>query len=381
MNDQLPNAVSPVLEFRAVVKRFQTVNAVDGISFSLQPGEIFTLLGPSGCGKTTTLRLAAGLEEPDGGEILINNVTVAAPERGLFAPPEKRRLGMVFQSYAIWPHLTVFENVAFPLRVRHNGAQTVRRRVHQALEIVGLGGFAERGATQLSGGQQQRVALARALIYEPAILLLDEPLSNLDAKLREQMRVEIRALQKKLNLTVLYVTHDQAEAMTLSDRIAVVSGGRFEQVGSPAEVYEFPATSFVAQFLGRTLCLDGRIVQNGSVPCIEFAAGGGKVALTRALASSVAQRLSVRVTLRPEDLEILASGELQINQIAGIIEQVAYLGERFEYQITACGVSFVLSTSKKQRYYAGDAVRLAIDPARLNLHLDRSFHDRRPDCP
>ena len=246
-----------VLEFRAVVKRFQSVNAVDGISFSLQAGEIFTLLGPSGCGKTTTLRLAAGLEEPDGGEVLINNVTVAAPARGLFAPPEKRQLGMVFQSYAIWPHLSVFENVAFPLRVRKESADAVRQRVLQALDVVGLGGLAERGATQLSGGQQQRVALARALVYQPAILLLDEPLSNLDAKLREQMRVEIRALQRKLNLTVLYVTHDQAEAMTLSDRIAVVNRGRFEQVGTPEEVYEKPATVFVAEFLGHTVSFEG----------------------------------------------------------------------------------------------------------------------------
>ena len=191
-----------VLEFRSVVKRFGAVNAVDGVSFSIAPGEVFTLLGPSGCGKTTTLRLVAGLEEPDGGEIFIRGAAVAAPARNLFAAPEKRQLGMVFQSYAIWPHLSVFENVAFPLRVRREADDGVRKRVLQALEVVGLGGLAERGATQLSGGQQQRVALARALVYEPAILLLDEPLSNLDAKLREQMRVEIRALQRKLVLTV-----------------------------------------------------------------------------------------------------------------------------------------------------------------------------------
>jgi ABC-type Fe3+/spermidine/putrescine transport system ATPase subunit len=360
--------IDPVLEFRSVVKRFGPVNAVDGISFVLQPGEIFTLLGPSGCGKTTTLRLVAGLEEPDSGEIRIRDVTVAAPERGIFAPPEKRQLGMVFQSYAIWPHLTVFENVAFPLRVRRNAGETMRRRVHQALEVVGLSGFAERGATQLSGGQQQRVALARALVYEPAILLLDEPLSNLDAKLREQMRVEIRALQKKLNLTVLYVTHDQTEAMTLSDRIAVVNGGRFEQVGSPAEVYETPATSFVAEFLGRTVCFEGRVVSNGSSLAIDLPAGAGRIALGSARAAVLGGPSSVRLTLRPEDLEILANAELQTNQIAGTVEQVAYLGERYEYQITACGISFVLSAGKKQRYGVGDAVRLGIDPERIKLH-------------
>jgi ABC-type Fe3+/spermidine/putrescine transport system ATPase subunit len=360
----------PVLEFRSVVKRFGSVNAVDGVSFSLRPGEIFTLLGPSGCGKTTTLRLVAGLEEPDDGEIRIGDVTVAAPDRGIFAPPEKRQLGMVFQSYAIWPHLSVFENVAFPLRVRRNAGDLVRRRVHQALEVVGLSGFAERGSTQLSGGQQQRVALARALVYEPAILLLDEPLSNLDAKLREQMRVEIRALQQKLNLTVLYVTHDQAEAMTLSDRIAVVNGGRFEQVGSPAEVYESPATSFVAEFLGRTVCFEAQIRSSGSYPCVELMAGGARVALAAAFAGALHDRSSVRVTLRPEDMEILEKGELQINQIPATIEQVAYLGERFDYQVQACGVSFVLPAGKKRRYRAGDAVRLAIDPQRLKVHLN-----------
>ncbi|HEX2229759.1 MAG TPA: ABC transporter ATP-binding protein [Candidatus Binatia bacterium] len=359
--------IDSVLEFRSVVKRFGSVNGVDGISFSLHPGEIFTLLGPSGCGKTTTLRLAAGLEEPDAGEIRIQNSIVAAPEQGIFAPPEKRQLGMVFQSYAIWPHLSVFENVAFPLRVRGNAGETVRRRVHEALEVVGLSGFAQRGATQLSGGQQQRVALARALVYEPAILLLDEPLSNLDAKLREQMRLEIRALQKKLNLTVLYVTHDQAEAMTLSDRIAVVNSGHFEQVGSPAEVYEHPATSFVAEFLGRTVCFDGRLVNNGSGPAIEFVGGSGSVALAGPLASSLAKRASVRVTLRPEDLEIMAGGALQRNQIAGTIDQVAYLGERYEYQITACGVSFAVPAGKKQRHRPGDVIRLAIDPERMRV--------------
>ena len=357
----------PVLEFCAVVKRFQSVNAVDGVSFSLHPSEIFTLLGPSGCGKTTTLRLVAGLEEPDGGEILINNVTVAAPDRGLFVPPEKRQLGMVFQSYAIWPHLTVFENIAFPLRVRRESADDVRRRVHQALEIVGLTGFAERGATQLSGGQQQRVALARALVYEPAILLLDEPLSNLDAKLREQMRVEIRALQRKLGLTVLYVTHDQAEAMTLSDRIAVVNGGRFEQIGTPEEVYENPATPFVAEFLGRVVSFEGRIARGPAGCWIEFPNGAGRCALANATADSLTDGAPARVITRPENVEIRVAGGPAPNQLAATIEQVAYLGERFEYHVKAAGISFVLLAPKKQRFHAGEIVQLALDPAHLNV--------------
>ena len=357
----------PVLEFREVVKRFGMVNAVDGVSFSVQPGEFFTLLGPSGCGKTTTLRLVAGLEEPDAGVIYIDQVAVAESERGLFVAPEKRRLGMVFQSYAIWPHLTVFENVAFPLRVRREAVETIRRRVDQALETVGLAGFAERNATQLSGGQQQRVALARALVYEPAILLLDEPLSNLDAKLREQMRGEIRALQRKLHLTVLYVTHDQTEAMTLSDRIAVMHQGRFEQLGSPAEVYETPATPFVADFLGRTVCLAGRIIKNGAACWVEFAEGAGQGAVTESAARCLSHGTAVEVLARPEDIAILPAGEVGDHQIAACIEQVAYLGDHYEYQVRACGVSFSLSAPKKQPYGVGAAVRLAIDPARMSL--------------
>jgi multiple sugar transport system ATP-binding protein len=240
----------PVLEFRDITKLFGAVSAIDGISFSIQSGEIFTLLGPSGCGKTTTLRLVAGLEEPDDGEILVNGVAVAAPRRNVFVAPDKRKLGMVFQSYAIWPHLTVFENVAFPLRVRRESSDVIRQRVQQVLESVGLAGLAERGATQLSGGQQQRVALARALVYAPAVLLLDEPLSNLDAKLRVDMRTEIKRLHQRTGATIVYVTHDQIEAMTLASKIAVLKDGELQQVGTPAEIYNRPANLFVADFMG-----------------------------------------------------------------------------------------------------------------------------------
>jgi len=356
-----------VLEFRGVLKRFQTVNAVDGVSFSIMTGEIFTLLGPSGCGKTTALRLAAGLEEPETGEIWINGVAVAAPERGVFLPPERRRLGMVFQSYAIWPHLTVFENVAFPLRVRRETNDVIRQRVSHTLESVGLGGLSERASTELSGGQQQRVALARALVYEPALLLLDEPLSNLDAMLREQMRFELRALQRKLNLTILYVTHDQTEAMTLSDRIAVVNRGRFEQMGKPEEVYEKPSTSFVGDFLGRTIVIEGTLKKTAGGPWVELA-DGALVALASSQLESVRDGAAVRLSARPEDIEILPAAELGRNQIGAIVEQVDYLGDRFEYHVRAAGTLLVLSAPKKERYGPGAKIRLGLEPSCLIVH-------------
>src|SRR5262245_28236332 len=355
----------PVLELRNITKWFGAVSAINGISFSIQSGEIFTLLGPSGCGKTTTLRLVAGLEEPDDGEILVNGTAVAAPRRNVFVAPDKRDLGMVFQSYAIWPHLTVFENIAFPLRVRRESSDVIRQRVYQVLKSVGLAGLAERGATQLSGGQQQRVALARALVYAPALLLLDEPLSNLDAKLREQMRLEIRALQRNLRLTILYVTHDQAEAMTLSDRIAVIHGGRCEQVGSPAEVYEAPATTFVAEFLGRTVSLEGKIAKNGTSYQIDLL--NGRLTLKNDFGCSFTDGESVRVVTRPEDIEILPSGELETNQIPAQIQQADYLGDHFEYHVQVAQISFVLPASKKQHYSVGTAVRLNFDPDRVTL--------------
>ena len=358
--------VPAVLEFRGVSKRFQTVNAVECVSFAILPGEIFTLLGPSGCGKTTTLRLAAGLEEPDDGEILINGAAAAAPGRGLFLPPEKRRLGMVFQSYAIWPHLTVFENVAFPLRVRRESKDVIRQRVSRALESVGLGGLSERGATELSGGQQQRVALARALVYEPALLLLDEPLSNLDAKLREQMRFELRALQRKLGLTLLYVTHDQTEAMTLSDRIAVVNRGRFEQVGTPEELYEKPLTSFVGDFLGRTIAIEGTLKKTPAGEWIELC-DGARIGIDARRLDSLCDGALVRLSARPEDIEILPAAELGRNQIDAVVEQIDYLGDRFEYHLRAAGTLLVLSAPKKNRYAPGSMVRLTFEPDCLSV--------------
>ena len=233
-----------------ISRRFGAFVAVDGISLHVERGEFVTLLGPSGCGKTTTLRMVAGLETNDAGRILIGDRVVNDPQAGLFIAPERRELGMVFQSYAIWPHMTVFDNVAYPLRVRRRARTVIRDRVMETLRLVEMDKFADRPAPALSGGQQQRVAIARALVAEPAVLLLDEPLSNLDARLRAQMGDEFRALQKLTGITTLYVTHDQDEAMALSDRVVVMQTGRVLQVGRPETIYQRPASRAVAEFFG-----------------------------------------------------------------------------------------------------------------------------------
>src|ERR1700752_2666405 len=248
-----------VLQFRDVLKRYGDYTAVDRLGFELAAGEFFTLLGPSGCGKTTPLRLAAGLEDPDDGEILLNGTPIASPGRGILVPPDKRQMGMVFQSYAIWPHMTVFENVAYPLQIRRRPKEEIAKRVLQTLRLVEMEPYAERPAPALSGGQQQRVAIARALVFEPEVLLLDEPLSNLDAKLRLQMGDEFRAIQKRLGMTTIYVTHDQSEAMALSDRVVVMDRGCIQQKGGPEEIYRFPANRRVAAFFGTPNLLDAQV--------------------------------------------------------------------------------------------------------------------------
>jgi len=254
-----------MLRLEAVTKLFGTAKAVDASTLEIERGETFTLLGPSGCGKTTTLRMVSGLERPDAGRILYQDRIVADPARNVFVPPHRRNMGMVFQTYAIWPHMSVFDNVAYPLRLRGVASPDRHARVERVLALVGLAGLGERAATTLSGGQQQRVALARALVYEPDLLLLDEPFSNLDAKLRNQMRIEVRLLQRRLGITVLFVTHDQIEALTLSDRIAVMNAGRIEQIGTPAELYDRPASAFVRDFLGQTVAIRGQVVRPENV--------------------------------------------------------------------------------------------------------------------
>src|SRR3954470_4939449 len=248
----------PHIEVENLEIHYGDVPAVRGVSFSVQPGEQLTLLGPSGCGKTTTLRAIAGLEQPSAGEIRIGGAPVYSSAQRVNIPAEKRGLSMVFQSYAIWPHMTVFENVAYGLRVRRESSAAIAEKVERALDMVQMRAFAQRGASQLSGGQQQRVALARAFVFQPQVLLFDEPLSNLDAKLRADMRIELRELQHRLGITSVYVTHDLEEALAMSDRIVVMRDGIIEQIGSPDEIYRLPSNAFVADFVGSANLIRGR---------------------------------------------------------------------------------------------------------------------------
>ena len=241
-------------------KSYGKETAVKDFNIQIAQGEFVTLLGPSGCGKTTTLRCVAGLERPEAGEIRIGNNTVVAPEKDIFLYPEHRNIGMVFQSYAVWPHMTVFDNCAYGLRVRRASSDVIKRQTMLALELVGLDHLADRFATKLSGGQRQRVALARAIVYQPEVILFDEPLSNLDAKLREQMRDEIVRLQKEVGITSIFVTHDQSEALVMSDRVVVMDKAVIQQVGDPQEIYANPANSFVANFIGVTSLLEGKLL-------------------------------------------------------------------------------------------------------------------------
>ena len=357
------------LDARNLVKRFGRVTAVDEVSFTVDEGEVLTLLGPSGCGKTTTLRMVAGFEKPDAGEIDIAGRTVYSAARRIAVQPEKRALGMVFQSYAIWPHMTVFENVAYPLTVRRVSAREIKEKVYQTLELVGLRGFEERSAMALSGGQQQRVALARALVYSPRILLLDEPLSNLDAKLRGQMRIELKRLQERVNVTVLFVTHDQVEAMSLSTRLAVMNHGKIEQVGTPQEIYEQPATPYVEDFIGHVLRFSGGVVERGlDAVLVEVDGASGTRLRAENTDDALASGDRVFAAIRPEDLELHRAGEgPRRNTIRAVVEKVLYLGSECELLLRFEGVAYSLVVSRALISRLGTDVELHLPPEHLRV--------------
>ena len=349
------------LRLERLAKRFGEVPAVEDLSLEVRDGELVSLLGPSGSGKTTTLRLIAGYEAPGGGEIYLEDRPIGQ------LPPERRNVGMVFQNYALFPHLSVFDNVAFGLRMRRIPPDELRGRVEEALALVRLEGLAERYPRQLSGGQQQRVALARAIVFRPALLLLDEPLSALDRKLRAQMQLELRQLQRQTGLTTLYVTHDQEEALALSDRIAVMSGGRLQQYGTPREIYERPANAFIVDFIGVANLLEVELIPNG--PAGPLARIGG---LTFPFApSGEPPRLgSARLAIRPEQVQL--SRASAPGAVPGRVTSSVYLGTTTHVYVTLEGgpalVAFVQNTRPEMEPFTPDTrLWVSWDPASLRV--------------
>jgi iron(III) transport system ATP-binding protein len=314
------------VELRGLTKRYGSQAAVDDVSLTIEHGRLVCLLGPSGCGKTTTLRLIAGFVEPSAGEIRVGERLVSSPARTL--PPEQRNMSMIFQSYALWPHMTVAENVAYGLKLRKNDRDTIARKLKSILTTTHLEHLAERYPGELSGGQQQRVALARALVVEPQTLLLDEPLSNLDANLREEMRFEVRRLHDEYRYTTVYVTHDQSEAMTTADIIAVMNGGKVEQAGSPEDIYERPLSEFVARFIGGSNVVKGRVTDDGRVEC----AG----AMLRCSGGEPAAGSAVAVSIRPHVIKLWVSQPEKMENIvpATVVRQV-FLGSSRDYMVAA----------------------------------------------
>lgn len=364
-----PLPAKVILNVQSLSKYYGNVCVLDRVHFDVHEGEILVLLGPSGCGKSTTLRLLAGLERPDSGAVRLKDKVVVDAESGVFIPAEKRNMGMVFQSYAVWPHLTVAEHVAFPLLIRRLAKDEIAKKVTKALQFVGLGGFETRLSTQLSGGQQQRLSLARALVYEPDVLLLDEPLSNLDAQLRQQMRVELKSLQRQLGITFIFVTHDQDEAMTLAHRVALMRDGKIEQLGTPDEVYDHPNSSFVHSFLGTSIRFEGQWLQDSQGTWVQLMDRYRVKMDSRSdsLKNAGANGRAV-VALRPEDLQIVGDKrEPQENEIEAQVRDVINLGDRYELALTGCDTEFVLEVSKRHRVNAGERVLLSIDPARVKV--------------
>ena len=342
----------------------EIVKAAQDVTFNVPEGKLFTLLGPSGCGKTTTLRSIAGLERPRLGEIAVNDRVVYSSAKKVFVTPNRRGFGMVFQSYAIWPHMNVFQNAAFPLEVgdRSHSRQQVREKVMRVLAAVQLEHLAEREATKLSGGQQQRLALARALAMEPQLLLLDEPLSNLDAKLRERMRFELKRLQRELGITTVYVTHDQSEALALSHEIAVMSEGRIQQTGTPRQIYERPINSFVADFVGSTNFIDGSILgpeEGDNRYRVRTEIGDLSVLATESFRADE----KVLISVRPEDVELSeARPEAAVNVREGIVDQKVFLGEVVDFQVKLGGRVLLSRQHPSLRTPIGNPVFMQLDP-------------------
>ncbi len=349
------------VELRKLRKMYGKTVAVDGIDLDIGKGEFMTLLGPSGCGKTTTLRMIAGLIEPTDGEIRVGGKLLSSPGTKL-VPPEKRNMGMVFQSYAVWPHMKVFDNVAFPLHNLKKSKEEIRKRVRAALDLVKLDGLENRYPSHLSGGQQQRVALARAMAVEPDILLFDEPLSNLDAKLREEMRFELKEIQRRIGVTSIYVTHDQAEAMAISDRIAVMCHGQIKQIGKPREIYDSPEDPFTAEFIGLANFFPGKAITDRTV-CLaghhELEVDGCSRALTLGA--------DVLVSIRPHNINIYKNLKKTRNELLGIVEKGSYLGDKVDYRVRVGDASLRIQAPPGEVFTEGTEVALHLPAEKISV--------------
>ncbi len=354
----MTDATAPQIELEGLTKSYSGESAaVVDLSLAIAAGEFITLLGPSGCGKTTTLRLIAGYLAPDAGSIRVSGRLLSSP-RGVVAP-EERGMGMVFQNYAVWPHMTVFANVAFGLKLRKVAKAAARERVLRVLELVNLAGLEDRYPSELSGGQQQRVALARSLVVEPAILLLDEPLSNLDAKLRERMRSELKQLQRRTGITFVYVTHDQSEALALSDRIAVMHQGRLQQFGAPREVYRRPANRVVADFMGLVNLVAGTVVRvdAGGTGIVE----AGPLRLPVTLPEGTVTGARIELAIRPENVTLDPVQGGARESYAARIEEQSYLGNMNEYVVSVGDLRLRVQAGSEADFAPASAARISID--------------------
>jgi iron(III) transport system ATP-binding protein len=351
----------PALRLERIVKRYGKVKAVDDLSLEVKEGELLTLLGPSGCGKTTVLRCVSGFVRPDDGQIYLGERKITE------IPTEKRRIGLVFQNYALWPHMTVFDNLAFGLQIKRLTKDVIKQKVERSLALVQLGGLEDRFPRQLSGGQQQRVALARALVLEPDILLLDEPLSNLDALLREQMRFEIAQIHKHSGITTIYVTHDQTEAMVISDRIAVMEKGRIMQLGNPLEIYSKPANKFVAGFMGTTNFLHGKIAKIDMDYAVVTTEDG--LAIT-GRGHNIEKGAEVDVAIRPESIKFLSPSEgtdrgNEPNVIEVEVARASYVGELIDYQLKIKNHLIRAKGEVRTARSVGARIHIKLDPDQL----------------
>lgn len=341
-------------------KKFGDVIAVDNVTVTVKDGEFITFLGPSGCGKTTTLRMIAGFIKSTKGSITINDKVISSFEEGVFLPPDKRDMGMVFQTYAVWPHMNTFNNVAYPLKFKKYSKKEIKERVTNTLSLVKLDGFEDRFPHEMSGGQQQRVALARALIMEPSVLLLDEPLSNLDAKLRESMRYEIVELQKRLKFTVVYVTHDQIEAMSMSDRIIVMEHGIVQQIDSPQNVYQNPSNKFVADFIGMANFIPCEIINRAdNMVRVQIQDGTGKIFLRVPVITEKDYSKNVTVVIRPEDIDVLPLTDQE--GTSGKLIRQTYIGDRNDCAVQFGDIILRVHTENRHSFKIGEEVSLVLN--------------------